>query len=149
MSTYTQITYQVIFSAKYREPVFQDKEDRLRLYAYMATVIRNKRCHVYAVNGVEDHLHLLFSLHQSVALGNLIKDVKLAASAWIKTNSLFPGFTNWQRGYSAITYNVEAIPGLIIYVENQEEHHKKESSLEESKRLLREQGIDFDERFLE
>ena len=119
------------------------------MYAYMAGVIRKNNCHVYALNGVDDHLHILFELHPAVALAYLIKDVKLATSAWIKDNGLFQDFTNWQRGYSSFTYSQDAIPNLIRYIENQEEHHKKESSIDELKRLLREKNIDFDERYLE
>jgi len=115
----------------------------------MAAIIRKQKCKVIEINGVEDHLHIGFSLHPDVALSRLIKDVKLATSAWIKDEELFPGFTNWQRGCSAITYSSAAVPNLKKYIENQEEHHKKEESLSELKRLLRDHGINFDEKYLE
>ncbi len=148
MSTYTQITYQVVFSAKDREPVFKNRDNRLRMYAYMAVVIRNKKCIVHAINWVDDHLHILFAPHPSVSLSSLIKDVKLATNDWIKKHTVFPKFSNWQRGYSAFSYSREAIPKLVQYVENQEAHHAKESSLQELKRLLGEQRVDLDDRFL-
>jgi len=149
MSRYTQIIYQVVFAAKHREAVFENRADRLRMYAYLSTVLRNKKCGVYALNGVEDHLHILFALNPSLALSSLIKDLKLASHDWITKNRLFPGFTNWQRGYSAITYSQSSIPSLIEYIDNQEVHHQKESSLDELKGLLHAQHIDYDERFLE
>ncbi|MFK8056180.1 MAG: IS200/IS605 family transposase [Saprospiraceae bacterium] len=149
MSTYTQITYQVVFSAKNRSPVFQNREHRLCMYAYIAGIIRKKQCRVYAINGVEDHLHLLFDLHPSLSLASMIKDIKVATNLWIKENQFFSGFTNWKRGYSAFTYSANAIPNLTRYVENQEAHHKNKSSLEELKRLLNEHNIDFDDRYLE
>jgi len=37
---------------------------------------------------------------------------------------------------------------IINYIKNQKEHHKRESSLDEFKRLLIENGIDFDEKYL-
>ncbi len=37
----------------------------------------------------------------------------------------------------------------IYYIKNQQEHHRKESFLDEYRRLLREAGIEFDEKHLE
>ncbi len=37
---------------------------------------------------------------------------------------------------------------IIEYVKNQKEHHKKESSYDEFKQLLSENGIAFDEKYL-
>jgi len=149
MSTYTQITYQVVFSAKHRAPVFRNRENRKRMYTYIRSILQNKRCFVHAVNGVEDHLHLVFDLHPSIALASLIKDIKLSTSGWIRDHLLFPGFSNWKRGYSAFTYSKEARPDLIQYVKNQEEHHLKESSSNELRRILREKDIAFEERYFE
>ena len=37
--------------------------------------------------------------------------------------------------------------GLIEYIKNQEEHHKTEPFLEEFKRLVKEAGLEWDERY--
>jgi len=149
VATYTQIVYQVIFSARNREAVFTSRDDRLRMYGYMAGLIRNKKCKVYEINGVEDHFHLAFLLHPDIALSRLVKDLKLATSSWIKDEDLFPAFENWKRGYSAFTYTAEAIPNLKGYIENQEERHRKEDSTSELKRLLDTHQIEIDEKYFE
>ena len=149
MATYTQIVYQVIFSARNREAVFTNRDDRLRMYGYMAGLIRNKKCKVYEINGVEDHLHLAFSLHPDIALSRLVKDLKLATSSWIKEENLFPAFENWKRGYSAFTYTAEAIQNLKRYIERQEEHHRKEDSTAELKRLLNEHQVEVNLQYFE
>ena len=38
---------------------------------------------------------------------------------------------------------------VIEYIMNQEEHHKSETYIDELKRLLNEEGVEFDERYLE
>jgi REP element-mobilizing transposase RayT len=98
---------------------------------------------------VEDHLHLIIGLHPSVALASLVKDLKLASAQFIRRTKLFPGFQHWQVGYGAFTYTPDALPNLIPYVQNQEKHHHKEKSPAELRRLLHENGIDFDERYFE
>ncbi len=103
---------------------------------------------MYRINGVEDHLHIVTHLHPSVALSTLIKDIKLASSACIKNDRLFPQFNGWQDGYGAFTYSIKEKDRLIEYVKNQEEHHKIKTFKEEFIELLNEHGIQFDEKYL-
>ena len=148
MSTYTQILYQIVFSTKKRERTLI-KDNRADLFRYMWGILENKKCHLYRINGVEDHLHIITHLHPTVALSNLIKDIKVASSIHIKKEGLFPNFNGWQDGYGAFTYSIKAKDHLIEYVKNQEEHHKKYTYQEELRALLIEHGIEFDEKYLE
>lgn len=147
MSTYTQIIYQIVFSTKHRERVMI-KENREELFKYIWGIIKNKKCHLYRINGVEDHLHIVTHLHPSVSLASLVKDVKVASSLYIKEKQLFEGFIGWQDGYGAFTYTVKEKDRLIEYVKNQEEHHKIKTFKEEYRDLLQEHEIVFDEKYL-
>ena len=148
MSTYTQILYQIIFSTKHRAPALV-REDRPALFKYIWGILNNKKCHLYRINGVEDHLHIATHLHPSVALAALVKDIKLASSTYIEESGIFPDFEAWQAGYSAFTYTFSEKDGLIEYVKNQEKHHKMVSFREELIALLRAHGVEFDEKYLE
>jgi REP element-mobilizing transposase RayT len=53
MSTYTQILYQIVFSTKHRKPTLV-KEKRAELFNYIWGVLKNKKCHLYRINGVEE-----------------------------------------------------------------------------------------------
>lgn len=148
MSTYTQILYQIVFSTKYRERTLA-KESRSELFKDIWGILKNKKCHLYRVNGVEDHLHIITSLHPTIALSNLVKDIKLGSTSMIKEQKIFPTFNGWQDGYAAFTYSIDAKDNLIEYVKNQEEHHKSQTFQEELKELLLENRIEFDEKYLE
>jgi putative transposase len=39
-------------------------------------IIKNRRSHLYRINGVEDHLNILTSLHPTVSLADFVKEVK-------------------------------------------------------------------------
>lgn len=147
MSTYTQILYQIVYSTKFREKTLEAKS-RKELYKYIWGILKNNNCHLYQVGGVEDHIHIITHLHPSVALAELVKDIKLASSGYIKNESLFSTFNGWQDGYAAFTYTIEAKENLINYVKNQEEHHKTKTFIEELKELLIEHKIEFDEKYL-
>ena len=124
------------------------QERREELFRYIWGIIKNNKSHLYRINGVEDHLHILTGLHPTVALSDFIKAIKVASNAWIKENRAFARFTNWQDSYGAFTHSHNEKDRLIEYIKGQEEHHKKESFRDESRRLLTEAGIEFDEKYL-
>ncbi|MBP7810456.1 MAG: IS200/IS605 family transposase [Bacteroidia bacterium] len=147
MSTYTQIIYQIIFGTKNREMVLS-KNKRNDLYKYISGVLENKKCHLYRIGGVEDHIHIITHLHPTISLSNLVKDIKLSSSEFIKSNKLFPSFNGWQEGYGAFTYSIKQKDVLIEYVKNQEEHHRIKTFKEEYLELLQENGIEYDEKYV-
>jgi putative transposase len=147
MSTYTQILYQIVFSTRNRKKCLNLK-DRPELFRYIHGILKNKKCHLYRINGTSDHIHIVTHLHPTVALASLIKDIKLAATEYIEFEFLFPGFDGWQDGYGAFTYSIGAKNKLIEYVKNQEEHHRKRNFQEEYIQLLKEHEIEFEEKYL-
>jgi len=118
------------------------------LYKYIWGIIKGHNCHLYRINGIEDHLHIVSDLHPSVSLAEYVKSIKMASNIWKKESGKFSYFKGWQEGYGAFTYSSEDRNILINYVKNQKEHHKKETFSAEYKRILNEQGIHFDEKYL-
>lgn len=147
MSTYTQILYQLVFSTYKREKTMMESGQE-PLYKYISGILKNKNCHLYRVNGVEDHIHIVTHVHPSIVVATLIKDIKLACTSWNKETGNFKNFHGWQEGYGAFTYAIKDKDRLINYVKNQKIHHKGISSREEFLQLLIEHGVEFDERYL-
>jgi putative transposase len=75
MSTHIAISYHIVFSTKDREPVLH-KDRRSDLFRYIWRIINNREGHLYRINGVQDHLHILTSLHPTVCLADFVKDIK-------------------------------------------------------------------------
>ncbi len=146
MATYTQILYHIVFSTKSRERVL-DKSRRDDLYRFIWGILEHRHCHLYRIGGVEDHLHILTSLHPGVALSDLVKEIKTTSSAWIKGNNVFPMFGYWQEGYGAFTCTLKEKAALVEYIRNQEAHHEHHETFRaEYERLLKEAGLVIDER---
>ena len=146
MSTYTQILYHIVFPTKDHLPVLADSR-RDDLFRYMTGVIKNSQCKPIWTNGVKDHAHILLSLHPTVALADLLKDIKVASSVWVKEKHAIPNFVDWQEGYGTITHFLREQPELIAYLKGQEEHHRRVTFEEEYRKLLAEAGIEIDERY--
>ena len=147
MSTYTQLIYQIVFSTKNRRSVLT-KANRNDLYKYISGLLENKKCHLYRINGIEDHIHIVTHIHPTISISSLVKDIKLATSSFIKEKKIFMNFDGWQEGYGAFTYSIKEKERLIEYVKNQDEHHSKKSFLDEYKQLLTNHEIDFNEKYL-
>ncbi len=146
-STFTQIYFHIVFSTKERVPALS-ADKRENLFRYTWGILKNKDCHLYRIGGVEDHVHILTSLHPTVALADLVKDIKTSTSKWIKEEKVFPTFTHWQDGYGAFTVSDGDKDAVIEYVKNQEEHHRKISFRDELRELLVKHGVEFDEKYL-
>jgi putative transposase len=147
MNTYTQILYHIVFSPGNHEKTLAT-ENRQQLYKYIWGILKNKKCHLYRIGGMADHIHIVTHLHPTVSLASLVKDIKVASSEYIKDNNLFPMFSGWQDGYGGFTYSFKDKDILIEYVKNQEKHHETKSYMEELIELLNEHGIEFDEKYL-
>ena len=147
MSTYTQIYYHIVFSTKNRDPSLIAAR-REALFRYVWGILKNKDCHLYRINGMDDHLHILTSLHPTLCLADLVKEIKTSTSKWMKEGNAFPRFDHWQDGYGAFSVSHRERDRVIDYIKNQQEHHRKTGFLEEYRQMLIEAGIEFDERYL-
>jgi len=148
MASYRQLYYHVVFGTKFRKPTIPDVHCQL-LYKYIWGIIENKKCKLYRINGCEEHIHLLVDIHPTIAVSTFVKDLKVSTSIWLKQQREFQNFEGWSEGFAAFTVSPTDKDKVIEYIKNQKEHHQKQTFLDEFKTLLKEYGIDFDERELE
>lgn len=93
----SQIILHVVFSTKDRRPLLNG-EVRPRMHSYLATVARNLGCEAYSVGGVADHVHLGVRLSRTVTVAQLVEEVKVASSKWVKEQAPDLRDFAWQRG---------------------------------------------------
>ena len=146
MSSYRQIYYQIVFGTKYREATINTNNEEY-LYKYIWGLIENKKCKLYRINGMPDHIHIFSDLHPSLCIADYVKDIKVATNIWMKESGKFPLFRGWQEGYGAFTYSIREKDMIINYIKNQKEHHRTETFYDEYKRLLVENGVEYDEKY--
>ncbi len=54
----------------------------------------------------------------------------------------------WQESYGAFSYARSQVKAVATYIENQEQHHRKKTFLEEYKNMLDKFEIEYDERYI-
>ncbi|MBV6457450.1 MAG: hypothetical protein HONBIEJF_00559 [Fimbriimonadaceae bacterium] len=144
-STYLSLNAHVIFATKGRAATI-GQGWRAELHAYIGGTVRGLGGVPIAVGGVADHIHLLVGLKATQNVADLIREVKKASSVWVQERC--PAFA-WQTGYAAFSISPLDLGAVVAYIANQEEHHRKVSSLEELRKILAEFGVPYDERFLD
>ena len=116
------------------------------LYRYIARVVQNTNSTLYAINGIENHIHLLINLHPSVRLADLVRDIKLSTSQWIKQNrDKFPLFAGWGKEYGAFSYALRDKEMVANYIKNQRSHHQQESFEDEYRKHLMNAGLEWND----
>ncbi len=146
-NTYTQIHIQAVFAVKYRQALIR-KDWKAELYKYMTGIIQNHNHKVLQINGVEDHIHILFGMRPDESLSFLIQQVKRDSSKWINKQRKCERHFQWQGGFGAFSYSKSQIPVVSNYIINQERHHKKKSFIEEYQELLEKHEIEYDDAYI-
>ena len=118
------------------------------MLAVIGNLINETGCTTLAVNGVEDHVHIFFGLKPALSISGLMQSVKGKSSKWMNESGLLSHRFEWQAGYGAFSYGRSQIEDVCRYIQNQEEHHKKETFRQEYIRFLEKFGIEYDEKYI-
>ena len=146
-NTYTQIHIQSAFAVQNRDAVINRKwQDEL--YKYITGIVQSREHKLLAIGGMPDHVHILFGFRPKQSLSDLMHDIKGVSSKWINESRLINCKFSWQEGYSAFSYARSDLQNVIRYIQNQREHHRKITFMEEYVALLKEFEIEYDLRYI-
>ncbi|MDQ7778283.1 MAG: IS200/IS605 family transposase [Planctomycetota bacterium] len=142
-----RILLHVVFSTKNREDLISDGI-RDKLHAYLAGACRGQGSEAFRVGGTQNHVHIACSLPRTVAVSELLEEIKKTSSGWMKKQPAGCKRFSWQAGYGAFSLGQSQLDALIRYIENQSEHHRARSFKEEFLELLHRYGVPYDERYV-
>jgi putative transposase len=143
-----KILVHAIFSTQDRRPFLRDKTLRDELHCYLGGVLSNRGCQPLLIGGVEDHVHLLFTLSRTETAADMVKEAKRSSSLWLKTKAADLQDFAWQNGYGVFSVGFSQVETVRQYIVSQEEHHRRVSFQDELRQFLRRYEIEFDERYV-
>ena len=146
-NTYTQIHIQFVFAVKFRKALI-DPLWKNELHQYITGIVQKKSHKMIQINTMPDHLHMLVGFRPDDNMSQLIQMVKSESSKWINDNHLTNQKFIWQDSFGAFSYSKSHVDNVIRYIQNQEQHHGKETFLEEYLRFLKAFEIEFDSRYI-
>ena len=117
-----RLFYHFTWSIKFRKPII-DSEIRKVLYKSIVAKAVELGSIVLALDGIEDHVHLLVSAPPAVTPSVLIGQIKGVSSHLVR----HLGWTDfqWQGEYGVKTVSEGDVPMVMEYIQNQEGHHKR------------------------
>lgn len=145
--TYSQLYIQIVFAVKGRANLIRS-EWKEELYSYISGIITAKGHKAIIVNGYTDHIHCFIGLKPSMALSDLVRDMKNNSSKFINDKNWVKGKFRWQEGYGAFSYAHSQVQKVYNYILNQEQHHMKISFKEEYLDFLEKFEIEHRQEFL-
>src|ERR1035437_1920680 len=145
-NTYSQIYIPIIFAVKGRENLIS-KNNREELHKYITGIVQKREQKMLSIFSMPDHTHLLIGLKPSIAISDLVRDIKAGSSNFINEKKWMQGKFNWQEGFGAFSYSKSQIDNVIKYILNQEDHHKKKNFREEYIDFLKNFEIEYDEKY--
>ena len=131
----------VIFSTKDRRPIITD-ELKMKLFPYMAGIVKERGGTSHIINGMKDHVHLLASIPTGLTVADLMRFVKGSSPRWVHQEFPTQKSFGWQRGYAAFTVSRSRFEDVHRYIATQEEYHRKVSFKEELVAFLKKHQID-------
>ncbi len=134
-NSFTQLYVHFVFTVK-------DRDNELKtnikdwLYPALHDIANEQGCKIIALNGMEDHVHILVSMSPDVSVAVLAKALKGKSSYLANQNHVFPRKFSWQAGYAAFSVSHSMLDVVMAYIRNQQDHHRQMTANEEFQRFL-------------
>ena len=142
---YWQLFYHIIWGTKNREPLLTSNVEPV-IHGYLRSKAVGLGATVFALDGTQDHVHIVAAIPPKIAVAKFIGQIKAVASTrFNKSHPNMPFF--WQGEYGAFSFDAKRLPNYIAYVNQQKEHHAQNTLIPILERisdgapgLLRESG---------
>jgi putative transposase len=145
--SYVQFYAHIVFHTK-NNMKFIDREIEEELYSYLGGILKNIKSIPLRIGGTSDHIHVLCTLPKTMTLADLTEEIKKSSSKWIKTKGDAYRNFYWQDGYGGFSVGWSQVDSVKAYISRQKEHHGSVSFMDEYRRLLDENGISYEEKYL-
>jgi REP element-mobilizing transposase RayT len=133
-ASYCYLAVHIIFTTKNHKR-WLTKTLQPVIHAYISQIINNIGGSTIAVNGIEDHIHILCLMPKNLSIGEFMAKIKSNSSKWIRKEHC-PEFC-WQDGYAIYSVSKSKLDNVSAYIRNQDEHHHHTSAVKEYEALLK------------
>ena len=125
---YWKIYYHITWATKGRRALILPSFEH-RIFQWIRDKAEALEAYVFAINGVEDHVHTVAAVPPKIALSQFIGQLK-GSSARRANERLELDFTfAWQAEYGVHSFSEKELTPIIRYVNFQKRHHLQRSSL--------------------
>jgi REP element-mobilizing transposase RayT len=132
-----------VFGTKERMPLIHESFEE-KLHTHIKRHLEDDfGCRVRIIGGTADHIHILFLLDPNYSIKDIVKNIKGESSHWLNQQNLAKLKFAWQIGYGAFSVSESNVSGVEQYIQNQKEHHKKITFMDEYKEFMTKHGLQY------
>jgi putative transposase len=123
-----QIYYHLVWTTKNRQPFITPTRET-QLCHYIIGKADALNCKIQAIDGIEDHIHLVVTIPPTLAVAEFVKKIKGSSSHNLNhsANTSSDKFA-WQEGYGVFSLGYKQLQDVVIYVQNQKSHHSQQTT---------------------
>ena len=137
---FVRVWIHAVWATKNRQPLLKDNI-RATVFDHIFQNGKKKGIHIDRVNGYVDHAHALFALGNDQTLSKVVQLMKGESSFWINQHHLSGQRFEWQDEYYGASVSERDLDSLRCYIDNQEEHHRNKTFMEEYEELMKATGF--------
>jgi putative transposase len=124
---YWQLFYHVVWATKNRELLLTPVTEPI-IHDFLRAKAIGLGATVFALDGTEDHVHVVAAIPPGIAVAKFIGQIKAVAST--RHNKMHPDTPFfWQGEYGVFSFDGKRLPNYIAYVQRQKEHHAQNTTI--------------------
>ena len=125
-----KLYYHLVWSTHERLPLITFKREAA-LYEYCNNKADALGAHLYAIGGIDNHVHLIVSIPPKIAIAEFVRRIKGSSSHYLNTR--YPEEDcckfKWQQNYGVFSLDHKQLDFAIAYTQNQKQHHLNHTTL--------------------
>jgi REP element-mobilizing transposase RayT len=140
--TYTQLYIQFVFSVKGENSLIP-KVNKEEVHKYFTKIIQDRQHKLIAIHAMRDHIHIFVRLSPKQSVADFVNHIKMISAKYIRQQPWMKAKFRWQDGYGAFSYSRSHIDPVVKYIDNQEQHHQKQTFKAEYLNFLNKFEVDY------
>jgi len=138
--SFTKLWIHVIWATKNRQELIDYSIDK-KLYDFIHEELIHLGCPVRIINGMPDHVHVLFLQNPQKTISDIVKQIKGSSSHFINRGEFILEKFAWQTGYAAFSVSESQLDIVYHYIKNQKKHHLKKNGQDEFDKFVKLHGL--------
>ena len=131
---YWHLFYHMVWATKNREPLLTAEIEPV-VYGFLRAKAIGLGAMVFALNGVEDHVHMIASIPPVISVARFVGQVKAVASTKLNKSGLTVERFSWQNEYAVFSLDRKRLQPHVEYVDRQKERHASGTVIPELERV--------------
>nr|WP_315197658.1 IS200/IS605 family transposase [uncultured Flavobacterium sp.] len=138
--SFNKLWIHAIWATKNRQELI-DFSIENKVYDYIREELIELGCPVRIINGMPDHVHVLFLLNPQKSITDVIKQIKGSSSHSINGENLMLEKFAWQTGFASFSVSESQLEMVYNYIKNQKQHHLRKNGQDEFDDFIKLHGL--------